>query len=273
MVVHRRSGGGRELRPAGNAKTARGALKSRRCGRRRITSSRASPASTTATRRRNCATSSSIVPRERLPPIEEADTFYHADLVGLDGVTPDGAQVGTVHAIHNFGAGDMIEIAPVGGGEPLMLPFNETTVPEIDLAAGRIVVVRAGRDRSDGTSDDVARQRTDDLSGDVSRAAGAEPCRQGARRRHLVARHDRHPRARDRQAPHRRRHAGRRRPRHGDEGRRAGARARRSSARHAPAPADEPARRAADAKPRRGPRSRASASSSSAPASKASTSA
>ena len=81
------------------------------------------------------------VPRARLPPIEEADTFYHADLVGLDAITPDGAQVGTVHALHNFGAGDIIEIAPVGGGEPLMLPFNETTVPKIDLAAKQIVVV------------------------------------------------------------------------------------------------------------------------------------
>ena len=81
------------------------------------------------------------IPRARLPKIEEADTFYHADLVGLDAVTPDGARVGTVHALHNFGAGDIIEIAPDGGGEPLMLPFNETTVPKIDVAARQIVVV------------------------------------------------------------------------------------------------------------------------------------
>ncbi|MGB8038497.1 MAG: ribosome maturation factor RimM [Pseudolabrys sp.] len=81
------------------------------------------------------------IPRARLPKIEEADTFYHADLVGLDAVTPDGARVGTVHALHNFGAGDIIEIAPDGGGEPLMLPFNETTVPKIDVAARQVVVV------------------------------------------------------------------------------------------------------------------------------------
>jgi 16S rRNA processing protein RimM len=81
------------------------------------------------------------IPRARLPKIEEADTFYHADLVGLDAVTPDGARVGTVHALHNFGAGDIIEIAPAGGGDPLMLPFNETTVPKIDIAARQIVVV------------------------------------------------------------------------------------------------------------------------------------
>lgn len=82
------------------------------------------------------------VPRTRLPKIDEDDTFYHTDLIGLDAVAPDGAQIGTVHALHNFGAGDIIEIMPVGSGEPLMLPFNETTVPKIDLAAKQIVVVR-----------------------------------------------------------------------------------------------------------------------------------
>jgi 16S rRNA processing protein RimM len=81
------------------------------------------------------------IPRARLPKIEETDTFYHADLVGLDAVTPAGARVGIVHALHNFGAGDIIEIAPAGGGDPLMLPFNETTVPKIDVAARQIVVV------------------------------------------------------------------------------------------------------------------------------------
>ena len=82
-----------------------------------------------------------FVPRDRLPPIEESDTFYHADLVGLAAVTADGAAFGAVIALHNFGAGDMIEVAPAAGGEPLLLPFNETTVPTIDLAAKRIVVV------------------------------------------------------------------------------------------------------------------------------------
>jgi 16S rRNA processing protein RimM len=82
-----------------------------------------------------------FVPRGRLPPIDEADTFYHADLVGISAMSEDGAALGTVAAIHNFGAGDLIEIAPAAGGEPLLLPFNETTVPTIDLKAGRIVVV------------------------------------------------------------------------------------------------------------------------------------
>ena len=81
------------------------------------------------------------VPRDRLPPVEDDGTFYHADLVGLAAVTPDGAALGTVTAILNFGAGDLVEIKPPGGGEPLMVPFTDTTVPEIDIAAGRMVVV------------------------------------------------------------------------------------------------------------------------------------
>ncbi len=81
------------------------------------------------------------VSRDRLPPIEDDGTFYHADLIGLSAVTPDGAALGTVTAVHNFGAGDLIEIKPAGGGEPLMVPFTDAAVPEIDIAAGRIVVV------------------------------------------------------------------------------------------------------------------------------------
>ena len=81
------------------------------------------------------------VPRTRLPAIEEDDTFYHADLIGLDAVTPEGTQIGTVRALHNFGAGDIIEITPVGSGESLMLPFNDATVPKIDIESKQIVLL------------------------------------------------------------------------------------------------------------------------------------
>ncbi|HVV63462.1 MAG TPA: ribosome maturation factor RimM [Pseudolabrys sp.] len=80
------------------------------------------------------------IPRDRLPEIEETDTFYHADLVGLSAITRSGAALGTVTAVHNFGAGDVIEIAPTDGGEPLLLPFTTATVPTVDLKARRIVV-------------------------------------------------------------------------------------------------------------------------------------
>jgi 16S rRNA processing protein RimM len=79
------------------------------------------------------------VPRDRLPAIDEDDTFYVADLVGLAAATPEGDTLGTVTAVHNFGAGDIIEIKPAGGA-PLMLSFTDANVPEVDVKAGRIVV-------------------------------------------------------------------------------------------------------------------------------------
>jgi 16S rRNA processing protein RimM len=79
------------------------------------------------------------VPRARLPATE-AEEFYHADLVGLAAVTCDGAEIGRVIAVHNFGAGDVLEIRPHGGAT-LMLPFTQDIVPEVDVAAGRLVVV------------------------------------------------------------------------------------------------------------------------------------
>jgi len=81
------------------------------------------------------------VPRAGLPEIEDEDTFYFADLVGLAAVTADGTAFGTVKALHNFGAGDIIEIEPSGGGAPLMLSFTTANVPEVDMKVGRIVVV------------------------------------------------------------------------------------------------------------------------------------
>jgi 16S rRNA processing protein RimM len=80
------------------------------------------------------------VPRDRLPPVAN-DEFYYSDLIGLDVMNEKGEQIGTVHAVHNFGAGDVIEITPLGSGETVMLPFTETTVPAVDLEKKQIVVV------------------------------------------------------------------------------------------------------------------------------------
>jgi 16S rRNA processing protein RimM len=80
------------------------------------------------------------VARDRLPPIEDDETFYHADLVGLEAVTPDGAALGTVTAILNFGAGDIVEIGR-SGGQALLVPFTEAAVPQVDIARGRMTVV------------------------------------------------------------------------------------------------------------------------------------
>jgi len=80
------------------------------------------------------------VPRERLPEPEQADEFYHADLIGLAVVDRAGERLGTVIAVHNFGAGDLIEVRPDAGGNTQLVQFDETNVPAVDLAAGRIVV-------------------------------------------------------------------------------------------------------------------------------------
>ncbi len=81
-----------------------------------------------------------FVSRDRLPEPEEGE-FYHADLIGLEAFGEDGTPLGTVTGVHNFGAGDMIEIAPVGGGDTLLVPFSDAAVPAIDLTARRMVVI------------------------------------------------------------------------------------------------------------------------------------
>jgi len=77
-----------------------------------------------------------------LPATDEGE-YYHADLIGLAAVDPQGAAIGTVTAIHNFGAGDIIEIAP-NSGPSLLLPFTNAVVPTVDLAAGHVVVELPG---------------------------------------------------------------------------------------------------------------------------------
>lgn len=79
------------------------------------------------------------VSRGVLPDIDEDETFYHADLIGLDAFTQDGAKYGTVTTVHNFGGGDIIEVKRESG-DLVMLPFTETVVPEVDIAKRRIVV-------------------------------------------------------------------------------------------------------------------------------------
>jgi 16S rRNA processing protein RimM len=79
------------------------------------------------------------VGRDRLPTTED-DEFYHADLIGLAAVAADGRALGQVVAVHNFGAGDLIELQPAAGGAAVMLPFTAATVPLVDIAGRRIVV-------------------------------------------------------------------------------------------------------------------------------------
>ena len=78
------------------------------------------------------------IAREKLPATDE-DEYYHADLIGLAAVTPADEPLGRVIAIHNFGAGDIIEIAPPQGAT-MLLPFTNAVVPLVDIAHGRVVI-------------------------------------------------------------------------------------------------------------------------------------
>jgi 16S rRNA processing protein RimM len=75
------------------------------------------------------------VPHSRLPAREE-DEWYHTDLIGLSVMDREGAAIGSVVAVHNFGAGDLLEIRPASGGATVLMPFTRDTVPEVDVEGG-----------------------------------------------------------------------------------------------------------------------------------------
>lgn len=79
-----------------------------------------------------------FVAREKLPETG-GDEYYHADLIGLTAVSAAGAPLGRIIAVHNFGAGDIIEIAPPHG-VTMLLPFSNAVVPTVDIAGGRVVI-------------------------------------------------------------------------------------------------------------------------------------
>ena len=79
-----------------------------------------------------------FVPRDRLPQLPD-DEFYHADLIGLEGVDTGGATLGHVHAVQNHGAADLLELRVPGQSTTVLLPFTLDIVPTVDLSRGRIV--------------------------------------------------------------------------------------------------------------------------------------
>jgi 16S rRNA processing protein RimM len=80
------------------------------------------------------------IDRARLPARDE-DEWYHSDLIGLAANDAAGKTVGTIVAVHNFGAGDLIEVQPATGGATVLVPFTRDTVPEVDVEGGRITLV------------------------------------------------------------------------------------------------------------------------------------
>ncbi len=83
-----------------------------------------------------------FVARDALPDTEDGE-YYHADLIGLAAVNAVGEAIGRVVAMHDFGAGDIIEIAPPSG-PTLLLPFTDAVVPTVDIAAGKVIIEMPG---------------------------------------------------------------------------------------------------------------------------------
>jgi 16S rRNA processing protein RimM len=80
------------------------------------------------------------VSREALGETEEEDIFFHADLIGLVADDEAGRRIGTVTAVHDFGAGDMLEVLLDETGKSVFVSFRRETVPEVDVKGGRLVV-------------------------------------------------------------------------------------------------------------------------------------
>lgn len=76
-----------------------------------------------------------------LLPERDEEEWYHADLIGLAALDARGTEIGTVVAVQNFGAGDLIEVKPAKGGPTVLVPFTRETVPEVDVEGGRLTLV------------------------------------------------------------------------------------------------------------------------------------
>ena len=74
-------------------------------------------------------------------PEPEAGEFYHTDLIGLEAVTKDGEPYGQITAVHDFGAGDLLEIKLAAGGKNELIAFTKANVPVVDTANQKVVIV------------------------------------------------------------------------------------------------------------------------------------
>ena len=81
------------------------------------------------------------IPRERLPEPEDEEEYYLVDLIGLSVVTPEGEPLGVVRTVHDFGAGDLLEIQPPHGAS-WWLPFTREAVPQVRMADRTLVAIR-----------------------------------------------------------------------------------------------------------------------------------
>lgn len=93
------------------------------------------------------------VDRDVLPNLPD-DEFYHADLIGLDVYDTGGERLGKVTAVHDHGAGDLLEVSGKGLKTPALLPFTKEAVPTVDLQSGRIIADPPVGVFSEGEDDD-----------------------------------------------------------------------------------------------------------------------
>ncbi len=80
------------------------------------------------------------VSRAQLPDDVEEDEFYYTDLVGLKAILVDGQELGMVTAVHDFGAGDLLEVALTATNKTVLIPFTRQVVPEVDMDAQKVIV-------------------------------------------------------------------------------------------------------------------------------------
>ena len=105
------------------------------------------------------------LPRARLPD-PDSNAFYHADLIGLRAIDVTGATLGTIKAVQNYGASDILEIARTDGSKEELIPFTHACVPEVSLQAGTVTIITPVV--SEVKADDV------DIDSEASAAPGSD---------------------------------------------------------------------------------------------------
>lgn len=107
-----------------------------------------------------------FVDREALSE-PDIDEWYYSDLIGLKVVDPAGQVIGSVLSIQNYGAGDLIEMNPEAGGDPVLVPFTASFVPDVDISNARITVIipEGGLEYSDDGSEENYSKQGDSRDG------------------------------------------------------------------------------------------------------------
>ena len=80
-----------------------------------------------------------FIDRSQLPQDLDEDEYYHSDLIGLEAIDAQGNRHGKVSAMFDFGGGDLLELT-IPGKRPMLIPFTQAAVPEVDVKAGHIVI-------------------------------------------------------------------------------------------------------------------------------------